>query len=117
MRKRPRSRSPGGISPEAAPAVLVVSIAVRRFGVGSLVDLASGSPGKRAPPPARRRQGGPLSGLLHETQPCERLRLLRRCSFVREQASPGKSPARALTSTHGTSTHPAPSAAFPHPPQ
>ncbi len=112
MRKRPRSRSPGGINPEGAPAVLVVSIAVRRFGVGSLVDLTSGSPGKRAPPPARRRQGGPLSGLLHESQPCERLRLLRRCSFVREQASPGKSPARTLTSSNGTSTRLATLVAF-----
>src|SRR5260370_14308006 len=112
MRKRPRSRSPGGISPEAAPAVLVVSIAVRRYGCGSLVDLTSGSPGKRAPPPARRRQGGPLSGLLHESQPCERLRLLRRCSFVREQASPGKSPARTLTSSNGTSTRAATLVAF-----
>src|SRR5260370_3111382 len=112
MRKRPRSRSPGGINPEGAPAVLVVSIAVRRYGCGSLVDLTSGFPGKRAPPPARRRQGGPLSGLLHESQPCERLRLLRRCSFVRELASPGKSPARTLRSSNGTSTRVATLVAF-----
>src|SRR5258708_34793178 len=112
MRKRPRSRSPGGISPEAAPAVLVVWIAVGRYGCGSVVDLTSGSPGKRERPPARRRQGGPLSGLLHESQPCERLRLLRRCSFVREQASPGKSPARTLTSSNGTSTRVATLVAF-----
>src|SRR5260370_16755085 len=112
MRKRPRSRSPGGINPEGAPAVLVVSIAVRRYGCGSLVDLTSGFPGKRAPPPARGRQGGPVSGLLHESHPCERLRLLRRCSFVRELASPGKSRARTLRSSNGTSTRVATLVAF-----